>query len=108
MHRSFFLSLLISAVCFVALVAPANAADITYVGNQDAVELDANTPTTGWRNTTKHARHLYFHGIDPQKAYSGTLSLRISPDLRLKAAAKAKEKGSSLNALIEKAITEAI
>jgi predicted HicB family RNase H-like nuclease len=48
------------------------------------------------------------HGIDPQKAYSGTLSLRISPDLHLKAAAKAKENGTSVNALIEKAITEAV
>lgn len=46
--------------------------------------------------------------INPQKAYSGTLSLRISPELHLKAAAKAKEKGTSVNALIEKAVSEAV
>lgn len=47
-------------------------------------------------------------GITPQKPMSGKLSLRISPDLHLKAAAKARDSGSSINALIENALRDAL
>lgn len=47
-------------------------------------------------------------GINPQKPMSGKLSLRISPELHLKAAAKARESGTSINALVEDALRQAI
>ncbi|PXA03436.1 hypothetical protein DDZ13_12135 [Coraliomargarita sinensis] len=40
------------AVCYLTWLAPLRAADITFVGHQDAVEADADTPTSGWRNAT--------------------------------------------------------
>ena len=46
-------------------------------------------------------------GIDPIKPMSGKLSLRISPELHLKAAAKARESGTSINLLIENAASHA-
>ncbi len=47
-------------------------------------------------------------GIDPQKPMSGKLSLRISPELHLKAAAKARQEGTSINSFIENAISESV
>ncbi len=47
-------------------------------------------------------------GIDPQKPMSGRLSLRISPELHLKAAAKARESGTSTNTLIENAFRQSV
>lgn len=39
-------------------------------------------------------------GIDPEKCYSGRLSLRIPPELHAKIAVLASQKGKSINAYI--------
>lgn len=45
------LGILAIAAFFFSIIG-ANAAIVTYVGNQDEVEAEADTPTTGWRNST--------------------------------------------------------
>ncbi len=40
------------------------------------------------------------HGREPEKPYSGTLSLRIAPDLHRRLAAAAARDGKSINAFI--------
>jgi predicted HicB family RNase H-like nuclease len=39
-------------------------------------------------------------GKEPEKPYSGTLSLRIAPDLHRRLASKAAQEGKSINAVI--------
>ena len=39
-------------------------------------------------------------GVEPEKAYSGKFSLRMSPDLYVKIAAQAAQRGMSINAYI--------
>jgi len=36
--------------CFLTLLAPLHAVEITFVGHQVDIEEDENTPTSGWRN----------------------------------------------------------
>jgi predicted HicB family RNase H-like nuclease len=43
-------------------------------------------------------------GKEPEKPYSGTLSLRIPPDLHRRVAAKAAQEGKSINAVIGEAL----
>jgi predicted HicB family RNase H-like nuclease len=43
-------------------------------------------------------------GKEPEKPYSGTLSLRISPDLHRRVASKAAAEGKSINAVIGEAL----
>jgi predicted HicB family RNase H-like nuclease len=43
-------------------------------------------------------------GREPEKPYSGTLSLRIPPDLHRRVAAKAAQEGKSINAVIGEAL----
>ena len=45
-------------------------------------------------------------GIEPTKAYSGTLNLRLGPELHSIAAAKASASGTSLNVWLIDAIKE--
>jgi predicted HicB family RNase H-like nuclease len=47
-------------------------------------------------------------GEAPDKPYSGKFNIRISPDLHSKAAAKAQERGESLNDFVTKAIQDEI
>jgi predicted HicB family RNase H-like nuclease len=43
-------------------------------------------------------------GKEPEKPYSGTLSLRIAPDLHRRIASKAAQEGKSINAVIGEAL----
>lgn len=45
-------------------------------------------------------------GIEPQKSYSGTLNIRISPDVHSKIAMLAKEAGVTINRYIKKALED--
>ena len=44
------------------------------------------------------------HGDIPQKPYKGSFNVRISPELHMKAAARAKSEKISLNQVVEEAI----
>jgi predicted HicB family RNase H-like nuclease len=45
-------------------------------------------------------------GVEPQKPYSGTLSLRLEPDLHRRVAEKAAQSGESISAFIEHRLLE--
>jgi predicted HicB family RNase H-like nuclease len=45
-------------------------------------------------------------GKEPEKPYSGTLSLRIAPDLHRRIASKAALEGKSINAVIGEALEQ--
>ncbi len=45
-------------------------------------------------------------GVEPEKPYSGTLSLRISPDLHRRVAEKAALSGESINQFIAERLEE--
>ncbi|MCW5968695.1 MAG: type II toxin-antitoxin system HicB family antitoxin [Blastocatellales bacterium] len=47
-------------------------------------------------------------GEDPDKPFSGTLSLRVAPDLHRALHLRAKQTGKSLNSLIEEALRQAV
>ena len=47
-------------------------------------------------------------GKEPQKTYKGSFNIRISPDLHKAAAAIASREGISLNAFVEKAISDEV
>jgi predicted HicB family RNase H-like nuclease len=47
-------------------------------------------------------------GKEPEKPYSGTLSLRIAPELHRRVAALAVRKGKSINAVIGEALEGAV
>jgi predicted HicB family RNase H-like nuclease len=47
-------------------------------------------------------------GEDPDKPFSGTLSLRVAPELHRALHLRAKQSGKSLNSLIEDALREAV
>lgn len=46
-------------------------------------------------------------GVQPEKPYSGTVSLRLPPELHQRLATRAAQEGRSLNALIVSRLTEA-
>lgn len=45
-------------------------------------------------------------GVEPEKPYSGTLSLRIAPELHRRVAEKAAQSGESLNQFIAERLEE--
>ena len=45
-------------------------------------------------------------GVEPEKPYSGTLSLRIAPDLHRRIAEKAAQSGESINQFIQHRLLE--
>ncbi len=45
-------------------------------------------------------------GVEPEKPYSGTLSLRIEPELHRRVAEKAAQAGESINKFIEHRLLE--
>ena len=45
-------------------------------------------------------------GVEPRRAYSGTLNIRISPDTHGRLAAIAKTSGTSINSVINTAIAD--
>ena len=45
-------------------------------------------------------------GIEPRKPYSGTLNIRISPEIHRKIAMLAQEAGTTINGYINKALEE--
>jgi predicted HicB family RNase H-like nuclease len=47
-------------------------------------------------------------GKEPEKPYSGTLSLRISPELHGRVAMRAAQEGKSINAVIGEALEGAV
>jgi predicted HicB family RNase H-like nuclease len=46
------------------------------------------------------------HGVEPEKPYSGTLSLRIPPELHRRVAEKAAKTGESINQFIAERLEE--
>ncbi len=46
------------------------------------------------------------NGVAPRKAYSGTLNIRISPDIHGQLATLAQKLGTSINSVIKTAITD--
>lgn len=47
-------------------------------------------------------------GIEPHKTYSGSLNVRLTPDIHSRVAALAKQAGISINAFIRKAVENQI
>lgn len=47
-------------------------------------------------------------GIEPHKSYSGSLNIRISPEVHSKVAILAKQAGTSINAFIKSAVEKQI
>ena len=47
-------------------------------------------------------------GIEPRKSYSGSLNVRLSPELHSRVAALAKQAGISINAFIKKAVEKQV
>lgn len=47
-------------------------------------------------------------GIEPHKSYSGSLNVRISPDIHSKIATLAKQAGVSINAFIKEALEKQV
>ena len=47
-------------------------------------------------------------GVEPEKPYSGTLSLRIAPDLHRRVAEKAAQSGESINQFIQDRLAEVV
>ena len=47
-------------------------------------------------------------GIEPHKSYSGTLNIRLTPEIHSHIAAIAKQKGISINAFIKSAVEKEI
>ena len=45
-------------------------------------------------------------GIPPRRPYSGTVNVRLSPDVHNRVAMMAKEKGITINAFIRSAVTK--
>ena len=45
-------------------------------------------------------------GVEPEKPYSGTLSLRIAPELHRRVAEKAAQAGESINQFIQERLAE--
>jgi len=48
------------------------------------------------------------NGLNPDKSYSGSLNIRISPDIHCKIAMIAKKTGASINAVIKNALEKEI
>lgn len=47
-------------------------------------------------------------GIEPRKSYSGSLNVRLSPELHSRVAVLAKQAGISINAFIKKAVEKQV
>lgn len=47
-------------------------------------------------------------GIEPHKSYSGSLNVRLTPDIHSRVACLAKQAGISINAFIRKAVEKQI
>jgi predicted HicB family RNase H-like nuclease len=47
-------------------------------------------------------------GVEPEKPYSGTLSLRLDPDLHRRVAEKAAKEGESINQFILERLSEVV
>ncbi|MDE6793442.1 MAG: type II toxin-antitoxin system HicB family antitoxin [Muribaculaceae bacterium] len=47
-------------------------------------------------------------GIEPHKSYSGSLNVRLTPDLHSRVAYLAKQAGVSINAFIKKAVEKQV
>ena len=47
-------------------------------------------------------------GIEPHKSYSGSLNVRLSPELHSRVAVLAKQAGVSINAFIKKAVEKQV
>lgn len=73
---------------------------ITYEGTTVAeLKADFEAAVDHYLETCRAA------GIEPRKAYSGTLNIRISPDVHGRLAGIAKTMGTSINSVINNAIT---
>lgn len=55
-----------------------------------------------------YLQYCQAEGIEPHKSYSGTLNIRLTPDLHSRAAYLAKKTGVSINAFIKAAVEKQI
>ena len=80
-----------------------NARAVLHFAGRDIAELRAALADTiaDYRDWCKD------RGVEPEKPYSGTLSLRISPELHRRIAEQAAKAGESINQFIADRLEEA-
>ena len=71
------------------------------------------TDVDGIRREFQHSIDEYLtsckeDGVEPRKPFSGTLNLRLGPDLHRRAALSASVRGMSLNSWIKQAVEEKV
>ena len=79
-----------------------NARAVLHFAGRDIAELKAAFADTvaDYRNWRRE------RGVEPEKPYSGTLSLRISPELHRRIAERAAKAGESINRFIVERLEE--
>lgn len=87
--------------CLFGKVLGMSKDDITYEGN-DIGELKADFEA----GIDSYIENCLSRGVEPRKAYSGSLNIRISPDIHSQVAFMAQEMGTSINSVIKNAIAE--
>lgn len=82
--------------------AVVNARAMLHFAGRDILELKAALAETiaDYRDWCKE------RGAEPEKPYSGTLSLRISPDLHRRVAEQAVKAGESINQFVAERLEE--
>lgn len=85
--------------CLVGKVIGMSKDSITYEGN-NLEELKADFEA-GIDSYLEGCQEM---GIEPRKAFSGTLNVRISPEIHSKIAILAQEAGVTINAFIKEAL----
>ena len=79
-----------------------NARAVLHSAGRDIAELKAAfADTIGDYRDWRHGR-----GVEPEKPYSGTLSLRLSPELHRRVAEQAAKAGESINQFIAHRLEE--
>ncbi|MDR1898160.1 MAG: type II toxin-antitoxin system HicB family antitoxin [Prevotellaceae bacterium] len=89
--------------CFFGKVLGMNKASITYEGN--TLEELTNDFKAGIDSYLEGCKNI---GIKPQKAFSGSLNVRIPSETHSKVATIAENNGISINAFVKQAIENAI
>jgi predicted HicB family RNase H-like nuclease len=89
--------------CLFGSVLGIKKSRILYEGNTiDELKADFEAGINNYLDT------CYANGIEPDKPFSGSLSIRISPEIHGKVAMLAERSGMSINAFIQKAIEHEI
>ncbi|GHT60996.1 antitoxin HicB [Bacteroidia bacterium] len=85
--------------CLFGSVVGMNKSCILYEGNTiDELKAAFETAIDDYVESRKA------NGLEPEKPYTGSLNIRISPEIHSKIAMYAKDNGTSINAFIRKSI----